>query len=129
MRKMNASHSETSESHSGPTVISFDLEWSLAAAIVAFALGMSLGGFSFFTPWLIVIPVVMFAAGFLRGGSAGRIIGRGLALSTFLLILLLITSVNSPLNLLPGIPIIVAPAVAGIAARHNWSSLSRIRST
>jgi hypothetical protein len=45
------------------------LAW-LSVIIIA---ALALGGFSFFQPWLIVIPLAMFLAGFLRGRSSGNV--------------------------------------------------------
>jgi hypothetical protein len=97
-----------------------DVAWSVAIAIVVFVLCLALGGFSFFAPWLIVTPMAMFAAGLIRGQTPGLVIVKATALSTFLLMLLILATLRSPLTLLAGIPIIVAPAVAGVATRRRW---------
>jgi len=101
-----------------------DIASSFAAAIIILAVCLRLGGFNFFAPWLIVTPVVMFACGLIRGENAKRIIAKGVALSTFQLLLLVLGTFDSPITLLFGIPLIVAPAVAGAATRRWLRSTS-----
>lgn len=129
MRESNVNQSQTGDPEAARAVTNIDLGWSLAVTILAVIVCLRLGGFSFFAPWLIIIPVMMFATGLIRGGSPGRIIVRGAALSTFLLMLLLLAAVRSPLSFLVGIPVIVVPAVAGIATRRWWTKMKRIHST
>ncbi len=51
---------------------------STIAIIVA---ALALGGFSFFAPWIIVTPVAMFMAGFLRGLSFGHVAAKAVAIN------------------------------------------------
>lgn len=60
-------------------VTSIDLGCSLAVAVIVVVVCLRLGGFSFFAPWLIALPIVMFVAGLIRGGTPGRIIVKGVS--------------------------------------------------
>jgi hypothetical protein len=59
---------------------------SVFAIIVA---ALALGGFSFFAPWIIVSPVAMFTAGFLRGPTFGNALPKAVAMNLSILLLLL----------------------------------------
>ena len=102
-----------------------DVAWGLAVAILVVFVCLLLGGFSFFAPWLIVTPAVMFSAGLIRGGTPGRIIVKGVALGALLLMLLVLGALRSPVTLLLGIPVILAPSVAGIATRRWFVKMYR----
>ena len=101
------------------------MQVSLAVAILVVFVCLLLGGFRFFAPWLIVTPAVMFSAGLIRGGTPGRIIVKGVALGALLLMLLVLGTLRSPVTLLLGIPVILAPAVAGIATRRWFVEVHR----
>lgn len=109
--------------------IGVDVAWGLAVAILIVFVCLRLGGFSFFAPWLIVTPVVMFSAGLIRGRGPGRVVVKGVALGAFVLMLLVLGTIRSPLTLLLGIPVILIPAVAGVAARRWFAKVNKLDMT
>ena len=122
----DVNRSDGGDAETAPAIVT-DLAWGFAGTVTVVAVCLLLGGFSFFAPWLILVPAVMFAAGLIRGRSAGRIAAKGIALSAFLLMLLILATLHSALSLLAGIPIIVAPAIAGVAARRWRIKVKRLR--
>ena len=98
-----------------------------AGAITLIAIipaALLLGGFSFFAPWLIVTPLLMFAVGMLRGNSAGNIWLKGVSINvSYLLLLGKMLSGRSAsatvLGCLLGALIAVLPAIAGISFRRH----------
>jgi hypothetical protein len=106
-----------------PAAIALDLCTGIVATILVVVVALTLGGFSFFTPWLIVTPIATFLAGLVRGKNQGQILLRAIAIGAFLLLLLLVCG-HGPITLSAGTLIIVAPAVGGIATRR-WRIKSR----
>ena len=84
-----------------------------AAAVVAIIiLALLLGGFSFFSPWLIVSPPLLFAAGMMRGSDQGNIRIKGLSINVASLLLLAFCA--NALAFALGMVIAVLPTFGGI---------------
>jgi hypothetical protein len=64
-----------------------DIVIGIASIAPIFIAALALGGFSFIQPWLIVIPFVMFLAGWWRGRSFGNLWVKALALGAPTLLL------------------------------------------
>ena len=88
-------------------------------AIVGFAL--TLGGFMFFTPWLIVAPPIMFAAGALRGSGARNIWIKSLSITSGALLLFVGFSDTNPLTVATAFFVAVIPTAGGIWFRRRSS--------
>ena len=86
------------------------------ALIAIIILALVLGGFSFFTPWLIVSPPLLFAAGMMRGSDRGNIWIKGLSISVASLLLLGFCA--NALTFALGMVIAVLPAVGGVWFRR-----------
>jgi hypothetical protein len=101
-----------------------DLLTGLAALVLVFMVALRLGGFSFFLPWLIVIPLGMFLAGFLRGSSPGSAWAKAVTISSPLLLIavsvqgatFLIAATGKMIALL----ITVIPTAGGVLLRRYW---------
>jgi hypothetical protein len=70
-----------------PDTLIIDVVIGAASVVPIFIAALALGGFSFIQPWLIVIPFVMFVAGWWRGQSFGNIWVKALALGAPALLL------------------------------------------
>lgn len=93
-----------------------------AAAMIAIAgLALALGGFMFFTPWLIVAPPVMFAAGTVRGSGPGKIWIKSMSITLGTLLLFTGCSHTNVLTAVEGFLIAVVPAAGGIWFRRRCS--------
>ena len=68
-----------------------DVATGAVSVIVIAMAALAIGGFSFFAPWLIVTPVAMFMAGFLRATSFGKIWPKAVAINLPILLLLLVS--------------------------------------
>jgi hypothetical protein len=91
-----------------------------AAAMIAIAgLALALGGFMFFTPWLIVAPPVMFAAGTVRGSGQGKIWIKSLSITLGALLLFTGCSHTNALTATVGFLIAVVSTAAGIWFRRR----------
>jgi hypothetical protein len=91
-----------------------------AVAMVAIAgSALALGGFMFFTPWLIVAPAVMFAAGTVRGSGQGRIWIKALSITLGTLLLFIGCSDTNVLTTAEGFLVAVVPTAGGIWFRRR----------
>lgn len=82
-----------------------DVAVGAITSIAIIPVALLLGGFSLFASWLIVTSLLMFAAGMLRGNSAGNIWLKGVSMNAgcFLLGIMLLhstTAVTFPLAML-----------------------------
>jgi len=93
-----------------------DVSVGAVVSIAIIPLALLLGGFNFFMPWLLVTPPLLFAAGFLRGSSAGNVWVKGLATNAANILLLFWCS--NALTVLLGLFVTVLPAVGGISFRR-----------
>jgi hypothetical protein len=66
-----------------------DMLTGVGALAAMIPVGLFLGGFSFMLPWLIVTPLVLFSAGFLRGASSGKIWAKAATISAPTLVMVL----------------------------------------
>lgn len=96
-----------------------DVAAGIVASIAVIPTAVYLGGFSFFTPWLIVTPLLLFSAGVLRGGSTGSVWLKAISISTGCLLLLVpLHHGTTALTLVLGALITVLPALSGISFRR-----------
>jgi hypothetical protein len=98
---------ETAVSYSSDIILVDALIGILALPLIAVA-ALLLGGFSFFTPWLIVSPFMMLVAGLLRSRSEGVIwlkclviCAAPLVFSVFISKSFVVIGITAPLLLLP----------------------------
>jgi hypothetical protein len=102
-------------------------EFALDAAVGAVAMiaiagfALALGGFMFFTPWLIVAPLIMFAAGALRGSGEGKVWIKSLSITSGALLLFIGFSHTNALTVTDGFLIAVVPTAGGIWFRRRSS--------
>jgi len=103
-----------------------DLLTGFAALALVFVVALRLGGFSFFLPWLIVIPPVLFLAGFLRGSSVGSAWAKAMTISFPLLLIAVSVQGATPLLAATGkiiaLLITVIPTVGGVLLRRYHMS-------
>jgi hypothetical protein len=81
-------------------------------------LALSLGGFSFIEPWLIVIPLMAFAGGVARGSSVGKMWLKATIIN--LVVLLYIVSRGDIREMAVGAILTVIPSIGGIALRRRF---------
>jgi hypothetical protein len=98
-------------------VLLVDATVGALALIAIIPLALTLGGFSFFLPWLIVTAPLMFAAGLVRGSSPGNIWFKGVWIS--LASLLFLACCANLLTFFLGMLALVLPALAGISIRRR----------
>jgi hypothetical protein len=79
-----------------------DVAAGAGTAIAIIPVGLAFGGFSFIEPWLIVTPILLFAAGFLRGSGPGSAWAKATAISSVAWLLILVTA-NGPKAMLVGV--------------------------
>ena len=82
---------------------------------------LALGGFMFFTPWLIVAPPIMFAVGALRGSGEGKVWIKSLSITSGTLLLFIGLSHTNALTVTDGFLISVIPVAGGIWFRRRIS--------
>lgn len=109
-----------------PPLITFgaflaDVGIAALTCILIIFLAMVLGGFNFFTPWLIVIPPIMFVAGVIRGISPGNIWIKVISLNV-VSILILAYSADAGAFVL-GLLVLILPTTVGIAVRRYHSAV------
>ncbi len=93
-----------------------DISVGALALIAIISLALLMGGFSFFTPWLIATPILMFAAGVVRGSSPGNIYVKGFWMSIASSLFLAICC--DVYTFFLGILAVALPAIGGIALRR-----------
>jgi len=101
-----------------------DIGMGVASVFAIIVAALALGGFSFFAPWIIVSPVAMFTAGFLRGPSFGNALPKAVAINLPILLLLLVsfrgtTVLNTAAAMLGVASSAVLCTVAGIWFRRS----------
>lgn len=91
---------------------------------LVFIMALFLGGFSFFTPWLIVTPPILFIAGLFRARSEGNPLLKGLVMS--LPSLIIVALLGSPRITMLGIgaPLLFLPCALGVWVRRRTHRLS-----
>ncbi|MGB9030505.1 MAG: hypothetical protein WCC27_10330 [Acidobacteriaceae bacterium] len=94
-----------------------DIGLGFAAVFLIVGSALALGGFSFIQPWLIMIPIVMFAAGVLRSRSPGNVPAKILSIRLFMLLLVFVIG-RDPTTIVLGVLITLVPAAAGISTRR-----------
>ena len=80
-------------------------------------LALLLGGFSFFEPWMVFGPVVLFCAGFFRARSEGNIWLKSVAIS--LASLLLAAFFGNAIIVGIALPFLIPPCACGIWIRRR----------
>jgi hypothetical protein len=106
----------------GPVLI--DIATGVVSAVAILVAALALGGFSFFAPWMIVTPVAMFTAGFVRGRSFGTAFAKAIALNIPLLLLMLAslrstTVLNTSATILTTALATVLCSMGGICVRRR----------
>jgi hypothetical protein len=101
-----------------------DIATGVVSAIAIVVAALALGGFSFFAPWIIVTPVAMFIAGFLRGLSFGNVSAKAVAMNLPVLLPMLIslrgtTLLNTSATILATVSATVLCSAAGIQFRRR----------
>jgi hypothetical protein len=116
-----------------PSILSTEQEeerYSVGDALVDAAVGililipviplaLSLGGFSFIEPWLIMIPLMAFAGGVVRGRGAGNIWLKAALMN--LVVLLYLVSRGDIREMAVGALLTVIPSSGAIALRRHFS--------
>lgn len=113
---------ETNTTYSWTPLVA-DAGLGLVAVVVIIPFSLFLGGFSFFLPWMIVIPVMLFAAGYMRGASSGSAWLKAIALSaaTFLVSIAL-GRPKATIGILT-LAFTILPAIAGTLLRRRRMKL------
>jgi hypothetical protein len=102
----------------------FDALTGVPAVGLISVMALSLGGFSFFTPWMIVTPPILFIAGLVRARSEGNPLLKGLMMS--LPSLIIVALVGSPRVTMLGLsaPFLILPCAIGVWIRRRTHQLS-----
>ena len=102
----------------------FDGLTGVPAVCLIFVTALFLGGFSFFTPWLIVTPPILLVAGLVRARSEGNPLLKGLVIS--LPSLILVALLGRPLASMVGVSafLLIPPCAIGIWIRRRRRQLS-----
>src|SRR5215469_15797322 len=106
-----------------------DIGTGAVAVIAIVVAAVAIGGFSFFAPWIIVTPVAMFMAGFLRGPSFGNALPKAAAMNLPFVLVLLIsfrstTGLSTAATILATASTAVLCTVGGLSFRRHsqlWS--------
>src|SRR5271157_4175564 len=106
----------------------FDAAVGAVAFIAIAASALALGGFSFFTPWLIVAPPIMFAAGMIRGSSQGNTLLKSLSITLGTLLLSICFTNTDVYTVALGMLIVIIPTALGILVRRRLPSSQKDKS-
>jgi hypothetical protein len=90
----------------------------LASASIA-GIALLLGGFSFFTPWLIACPVMMFIAGLLRSRSKGAIWLKCVVICLAPLVVFALTAQPLDAGIAIAAPLLILPCAGGLWFRRR----------
>ena len=101
-----------------------DLLAGFAAVIVIVVGSLALGGFSFWLPWLVLSPVVLFLTGFVRASSFGNSWAKALVIDIPVFMLMVAslratTPLGSAATILIAILIAVLLTAGGVAFRRR----------
>jgi hypothetical protein len=104
----------------------FDALTGVPAVGLIFVTALFLGGFSFFTPWMIVTPPILLIAGLVRARSEGNALLKGLMIS--LPSLILVALLGRPLATMLGISalLLIPPCAIGVWIRRRRAAKSRL---
>ncbi len=102
----------------------FDSLTGVPAVGLIFVAALILGGFSFFTPWLIVTPPILLIAGLVRGRSEGNPLLKGLVIS--LPSLIVVALLGRPVANILGVSalLLIPPSALGVWIRRRRHQLS-----
>jgi hypothetical protein len=99
-----------------PDVVLIDALTGLPAMGLIILTALFLGGFSFFAPWMIVSPLIMFIAGLVRARSDGNAWLKGFVISLPLLaIIVLLGNVVAVFFA----PFLILPSASGVWIRRR----------
>jgi len=102
----------------------FDALTGVPAVGLIFVIALFLGGFSFFTPWMIVTPPILLIAGLLRARSDGNPLLKGLVMSFPSLII--VALLGHPVVRMLGLSalFLIPPCALGVWIRRHTHQLS-----
>ena len=102
----------------------FDALTGVPAVGLIFVTALFLGGFSFFAPWMIVTPLILFIAGLVRARSAGNPLLKGLVISLPSLIIVALLGSHCVTMLGLSALFLIPPSAIGVWIRRRTHQLS-----
>jgi len=98
-----------------------DAVTGVSAFGLIFVLALFLGGFSFFSPWMIVTPPILFIAGLVRARSKANVLLKGLVISLPSLVIAALLGNYSGVGV--SAPFVILPCLLGIWIRRRRRQL------
>jgi hypothetical protein len=114
---------ETELNYSLDVILIDALIGMLALALIA-GIALFLGGFSFFTPWLIACPVIMFIAGLLRSRSKGAIWLKCVVICLAPLVVSALTAKPLDAGIAIAAALLILPCIGGLWFRRRGSPVN-----